>query len=66
MFEKEPDAVNFWMGRSESVSAMHKDPYENLYQVVNGEKHFTLVPPIDVMHLPEDEYFSSRWELKDG
>lgn len=27
IFESELDACNFWMGRSESVSSIHKDPY---------------------------------------
>lgn len=36
LMQSEPDATNFWMGRSESVSALHKDPYENFYQVING------------------------------
>lgn len=36
IFESKPDACNFWMGRSESVSSIHKDPYDNLYQVING------------------------------
>jgi hypothetical protein len=31
--------------------AVHKDQYENLYFVVSGEKHFTLLPPTDVPHL---------------
>ena len=42
-FHKKPDARNFWMGHNESVSAMHKDNYDNLYSVVRGEKHFTLI-----------------------
>lgn len=33
------------MGYNDSVSSMHKDPYENIYCVVQGEKHFTLMPP---------------------
>lgn len=40
-----PDAQNLWMGYNDSVSSMHKDPYENIYCVVQGEKHFTLMPP---------------------
>jgi hypothetical protein len=32
---------------------MHSDPYENLYCVVRGAKHFTLLPP-------GDEYWLSR------
>ena len=31
-----PDAENFWMGFDQSVSAMHKDPYENFYTTISG------------------------------
>ena len=30
-FDKNPDAVNFWMGDKRAVTSMHKDHYENLY-----------------------------------
>ena len=36
--------MNWWCGPDEAVSAMHKDPYENLYCVVKGTKIFTLLP----------------------
>ena len=49
-------AFNFWMGKNRSVSAMHKDHYENIYCVVEGEKHFTLVSPFDYIYLQEGEY----------
>ena len=42
-----PDAVNVWIGDQHSVSSTHKDPYENLYAVVQGVKVFTLLPPGD-------------------
>lgn len=32
--------------------AVHKDPYENLYCVVSGEKHFLLHPPSDRPFIP--------------
>jgi peptidyl-lysine (3S)-dioxygenase / protease len=54
-----PDAFNFWMGNSKSVSAMHKDPYENIYACLHGEKHFTLIPPVCFPFLYEGEYLSS-------
>ncbi|KAI8827155.1 cupin-like domain-containing protein [Fimicolochytrium jonesii] len=44
-FGKPPDAVNFWMGGRKSVTALHKDHYENLYVVVAGTKTFILIPP---------------------
>eukprot|EP00906_Rhabdomonas_costata_P007328 RCo010509 len=47
VFGVSPDAVNFWLGGGSSVSSTHKDHYENLYAVVVGCKHFTLLPPWD-------------------
>eukprot|EP00898_Chlorokybus_atmophyticus_P008024 jgi/Chlat1/8222/Chrsp76S00616 len=44
----EPDAVNMWVGDERAVTSFHKDHYENLYAVVAGEKHFTLLPPTEV------------------
>lgn len=43
---REPDAVNLWIGNSRSVTALHKDNYENVYVQVAGQKHFVLLPPI--------------------
>jgi len=45
--QKEPDAINFWMGNSHSTTALHRDPYENVYVQVLGQKHFTLLPPVE-------------------
>ncbi|KAL9706860.1 hypothetical protein quinque_010378 [Culex quinquefasciatus] len=47
-FNKEPDAINFWMGDDRAVTSMHKDPYENIYCVISGYKDFVLIPPVDV------------------
>ncbi|KAH8891360.1 Clavaminate synthase-like protein [Thozetella sp. PMI_491] len=44
--EKEPEAINLWIGNSHSVTAMHKDNYENIYVQVLGQKHFVLMPPL--------------------
>ena len=44
--QKDPDAINFWLGNSRSSTALHKDPYENIYVQVIGQKHFVLLPPI--------------------
>ncbi|XP_074270495.1 lysine-specific demethylase JMJ32 [Silene latifolia] len=46
-----PEAVNLWIGNHLSETSFHKDHYENLYAVVSGEKHFTLLPPTDVHRL---------------
>ncbi|KAF1965199.1 Clavaminate synthase-like protein [Bimuria novae-zelandiae CBS 107.79] len=45
--EKEPDAINFWLGNSASTTALHKDNYENVYVQVLGKKHFVLLPPVE-------------------
>ncbi|CAE6464459.1 unnamed protein product [Rhizoctonia solani] len=42
-----PDAVNIWIGGSRSVTSVHSDPYENIYSVIRGSKHFTLLPPTE-------------------
>lgn len=58
-----PEAVNIWIGNGASVTSVHSgsyspshkgfynsalsDPYENLYTVVRGVKHFTLFPPTE-------------------
>lgn len=43
---KDPDAVNLWIGNSKSVTALHKDNYENIYVQILGRKHFVLLPPL--------------------
>ncbi|TMW61420.1 hypothetical protein Poli38472_012611 [Pythium oligandrum] len=60
-FGNDPDAVNIWIGDERAVSTMHKDHYENMYCVVKGRKHFTLLPPSDVACLYEREYPSARY-----
>jgi jumonji domain-containing protein 7 len=44
--QKDPDATNLWIGNSRSVTALHKDNYENIYAQILGQKHFVLLPPI--------------------
>ncbi|PNP76376.1 hypothetical protein FNYG_10259 [Fusarium nygamai] len=44
--DKSPDAVNLWIGNSRSVTAMHKDNYENIYVQILGRKHFVLLPSL--------------------
>lgn len=65
-FDKEPDAVNFWMGDSRAISSMHKDPYENMYCVISGFKDFILIPPIDVHLVPRLTYQSAIYETDDN
>ncbi|RBA10669.1 hypothetical protein FPRO05_05258 [Fusarium proliferatum] len=44
--DKSPDAINLWIGNSKSVTAMHKDNYENIYVQILGRKHFVLLPSL--------------------
>ncbi|KAH7914350.1 cupin-like domain-containing protein [Hygrophoropsis aurantiaca] len=53
---KHPDAVNLWIGDERSTTSIHSDPYENIYTVVQGSKHFTLLPPADGWCLQERNY----------
>ena len=39
-----PDAINLWIGNSHSVTALHKDNYENIYVQIIGQKRFVLLP----------------------
>ncbi|XP_072948049.1 uncharacterized protein JMJD7 [Epargyreus clarus] len=55
-FNKSPDAVNFWMGDERAVTSMHKDPYENIYCVIDGYKEFILIPPTDLPYVPYERY----------
>jgi jumonji domain-containing protein 7 len=50
-FGAPPEAVNIWLGGARSVTAWHRDHYENLYACVQGEKHFRLLPPGDAYRL---------------
>ncbi|KAF4318907.1 hypothetical protein G195_007525 [Phytophthora kernoviae 00238/432] len=60
-FGNEPDAVNIWIGDERAVSTMHKDHYENMYCVVKGQKHFTLLAPSAVGCLYEREFPPARY-----
>ena len=61
LFNKNPDASNIWIGTKESVTSMHKDNYENIFVVIKGEKHFTLIPPCFYPFLQPCYYKDSRW-----
>ncbi|XP_063369865.1 bifunctional peptidase and (3S)-lysyl hydroxylase Jmjd7 [Cydia amplana] len=68
-FNKSPDAVNFWMGDDRAVTSSKKDPYENIYCVIDGFKEFTLIPPTDLPLVPYHRYpraefqYSGGWEI---
>jgi len=61
-FGKSPDAVNFWMGDERAITSMHKDPYENLYCVVSGQKDFILLPPSDIAYLPYEKFPAATYK----
>lgn len=59
-----PDAINLWIGNSRSVTALHRDNYENLYVQVAGRKRFVLLPPhcqpcVNEQLLPPADYVRS-------
>ncbi|KAJ7548776.1 hypothetical protein O6H91_07G026400 [Diphasiastrum complanatum] len=57
-----PEAVNLWIGNEKGVTSFHKDHYENMYVMVAGEKHFTLLPPVDVHRLYVRSYPSASFK----
>jgi len=66
VFGLEPDAINFWMGDNRAVSSLHLDYYENIYCVVTGKKHFTLLPPTDLCYLYKQPYKSATFHQESG
>jgi jumonji domain-containing protein 7 len=63
---KEPDAINFWLGNSHSVTALHKDNYENIYVQILGRKHFVLLPPVESACVNERGVLAATYQLRDG
>jgi len=63
---RNPDAVNIWIGNSKSVTSIHSDPYENIYTVIRGRKHFTLLPPSEGWCLRERTYPHAVYGLTDN
>lgn len=57
------EAVNLWIGDERSVTSLHKDFYENMYAVIEGEKTFWLFPPSDVAFLDEREYPTRQYSV---
>jgi jumonji domain-containing protein 7 len=62
--EKDPDAINFWLGNSHSTTALHKDNYENIYVQILGRKHFTLLPPIEAPCVNERSVLSATYDAE--
>lgn len=61
-----PDVVNLWIGNECAVSSMHKDHYENLFYVLEGQKVFTMCPPADAPFLYEREVESGAFVTQNG
>lgn len=59
--EKDPDAINFWLGNSSSTTALHKDNYENIYVQVLGRKHFVLLPPVEAACVNERSVLAATY-----
>ncbi len=57
-----PEVTNIWIGDGKAFTSCHKDHYENIYIVVSGEKHFTLLPPTDYPWLYEKRYPPARFK----
>lgn len=64
--QKEPDAINFWLGNSCSTTALHKDNYENVYVQILGQKHFVLLPPVEAPCVNERSVLATTYTLRDG
>lgn len=62
--QHEADAINLWIGNDRSVTALHKDNYENIYVQVRGQKHFVLLPPIEMPCVNEQPLLSARYAPK--
>jgi peptidyl-lysine (3S)-dioxygenase / protease len=64
--QRSPEAINFWLGNSYSTTALHKDPYENLYVSVLGQKHFVLLPPVAAACVNEQDLPAATYVLDGG
>ncbi|KAI9852195.1 MAG: hypothetical protein M1838_001431 [Thelocarpon superellum] len=60
-----PDAVNVWIGNSRSVTALHRDNYENVYCQIVGRKRFVLLPPVEVACVNETRLVSATYIWKE-
>ncbi len=56
------DAINLWIGNARSVTALHKDNYENIYVQVRGQKHFVLLSPIEMPCVNEQLLPKTRYK----
>lgn len=51
--QKEPDAINLWIGNRHSTTALHRDNYENIYCQIVGSKNFVLLAPVEMACINE-------------
>lgn len=58
-----PDAINLWIGNARSVTALHRDSYENIYVQVVGEKRFVLVSPVETACVMEKCFPSATYAV---
>jgi jumonji domain-containing protein 7 len=63
--EQSPDAVNFWLGNSHSVSVLHKDHYENIFVQICGQKEFVLLPPVEAPCVNERAVLSATYKPRE-
>ncbi|TVY24930.1 JmjC domain-containing protein [Lachnellula hyalina] len=64
--QKPPEAINLWIGNSASVTALHKDNYENIYVQIIGQKHFVLLPPLAYACVNEQELRPASYVREGG
>jgi jumonji domain-containing protein 7 len=60
--ESEADAINLWIGNERSVTSLHKDNYENVYVQIRGQKHFVLLPPVEMPCTNEQSLHRARYK----
>ncbi|KAF2262945.1 Clavaminate synthase-like protein, partial [Lojkania enalia] len=63
--EQDPDAINFWLGSQKSVTALHKDNYENIYVQILGRKHFVLLPPVEAACVNERSVLAGTYRPRE-
>jgi jumonji domain-containing protein 7 len=57
------DAINFWEGSFPTKTSWHRDPYENVYVVLKGQKKVRLLPPTDAHRMKIRQYRQAKWSL---
>lgn len=60
--DQTPDAINLWIGNERSITSLHRDPYENIYVQIAGQKHFTLLPPVELPCVNEQLLPKARYK----